>query len=712
MSLTLMRHRTDVGFRQISDANYFHVTETETHIEYLLKDLTTLSGVGEKLAERLSLLIGGRRLIDLVSHLPTRWANRSRVADISLLETDHIQTVVGEVQHFSPAPRGSKLQRIRLSDPTGFVTLVFFNGNAGYLKKQFPIGQTVAVSGLVEDFHGQRQITHPDYVVPLEQLDTIPAIEPIYPLQAGTTNKRLHGLIMSTLDDLPDFSEWITASLVKQRNWPTFEAALRLLHNPADLNETELELARERLAYDEALARALTFRLQRAMEARDDAPGMQTSATFMSEFRNSLPFDPTGAQTRAMTEVSADMGKTAPMKRMLQGDVGSGKTTVAGFAAALAIRNGFQVAVMAPTEVLARQLYTSLSSFVEPLGMSTACLVGGMRAKEKRETQEKVASGDIQLICGTHALFQDKISFSKLGLVIIDEQHRFGVADRARLADKGLAPHLLIMSATPIPRSLAMTIHGDVDLSVLDEKPAGRQPVETRIIPDARLDEIVAAVGRAIERGEQVFWVCPRVEDDDDGPSAVARHAMLSDIYQKPVGLVHGRLSSEEKTGALETFRMGQSSVLVATTVIEVGVDVPGATIMVIEGAERFGLAQLHQLRGRVGRGNQKSFCILLYSPPLGVTAKRRLETLRESEDGFHIAEVDFELRGPGDILGLEQSGVPNFRFLDLTRHQGLLAVSQKEAATLQLEGESDLTPPQQQLMRLLATHSDRGPRL
>ncbi len=671
-------------------------------IDFLTADLTVLDGVGEKLADRLKDLIGGRKVLDLLFHRPHRWADRSRVDRFDLTETDEIQTVVGIVQNVSSGGRGSKLQKIRLADDSGFLTLVFFNSNAGYLQKQFPVGRAVAVSGLVEDFHGQRQITHPDYVEDAAHIARIPLVEPIYPLTAGITNRRLHGLIMQVLSHDLVFDEWLEPSLLTSRKWTDMRAALTTLHNPEKLDEDQIALALERLAYDEALARAITFRLQRLATSKLPAPSLQSQSDLIEKFERVLPFALTNAQRRSMDDIERDLARDTPMQRMLQGDVGSGKTTVAAYACAYAVTSQVQVAVMAPTEVLARQLHKSISEMVAPLGMSTACLTGGIKAADKRETLEKAARGELDIVCGTHALFQDGVAFDQLGLVIIDEQHRFGVNDRARLAQKGVSPHLLIMSATPIPRSLAMTVHGDVDLSILDEKPAGRQPVETRTLPASRLDDVISAVGRAISRGEQVFWVCPRVEDDEDGSSAIARHAMLDDIYEQKVGLVHGRLPSAAKEDALEKFRTGETSVLVATTVIEVGVDVPGATIMVIEGAERFGLAQLHQLRGRVGRGTEKSYCLLVYTPPLGVTAKTRLDTLRKSEDGFYIAEVDFKLRGPGDILGLAQSGMPDFRFLDLTRHQGLLATSQKDATIRLKTPDTPLSSAETALLQLL----------
>ncbi len=678
----------------------------------LSQDLTSLNGVGAKLAEKLAPLLGGRTLRDLVLYKPARWVDRRAVDTFEDLIPGEVQTARGVVQHVSQAPRGSKVQKVRLADDTGFLTLVFFNSNFGYLAKQFPEGRSVAVSGPVEDFHGQKQMTHPDYVVNANDISEIPAVEPIYPLTAGITNKRLHTLILEALSKLNDLDDWLDQTVRTKHNWPDFSTALNTLHRPDGVDDSAFELGRSRLAYDEALARAIRFRIIRSVAEGFGAPCLSEPADTNARFEVALPFKPTGAQQRANSEIAADLRQTKPMQRMLQGDVGAGKTTVAAYSCFHAVQAGFQVAVMAPTEILARQLYTSIKDLLAPHDLNIECLTGGTKTAERRSILESVSTGETNVLCGTHALFQEKVEFAKLGLVIIDEQHRFGVNDRAKLVQKGQSPHLLIMSATPIPRSLAMTIQGDVDLSVLDEKPAGRKPVETRTLPDSRIEDVVSAVGRAIGRGEQVFWVCPRVEDEEGGMSAVLRHAMLDEIYEQKVGLVHGRLSSQEKTNALEAFRAGETSVLVATTVIEVGVDVPGATIMVIEGAEKFGLAQLHQLRGRVGRGSKSSFCLLVYTPPIGETAKKRLDTLRKSEDGFYIAEVDFNLRGPGDILGLAQSGVPDFRFLDLSRDQGLLAMSQKDAAFRAASKTEDQSRLEELFLEMFSPLADDRPKV
>lgn len=663
--------------------------------------ISSLKGVGPKLGVQIEALVGGRRLADLVFHRPSRWMDRSLQSSIASCLNGETQTVKGEVQKFEAAGRGSKLQKVRLADDTGFLTIVFFNSNTEYLKRQFPIGQTVLVSGKIEDFHGQRQMTHPDYVVPDARASDIPLVEPVYPLTAGLTNRRLLGFIRQALTELPELPDWLSDDARKKSNWPEINLALQTLHKPDRLVPEDIEQARERLAHDEALSRALAFQEIRSQVKLTGAIPISASANAAEQFARTLTYPLTSAQERAMAEISHDLDKEEPMQRLLQGDVGAGKTTVAAYGVYLAAKSGGQAAVMAPTEVLARQLFEAINAMLEPLGMSCACLTGRDKGGKRRDILEEVANGQTQVLCGTHALFQNDVEFNDLRLVVVDEQHRFGVNDRARLQSKGKSPHLLIMSATPIPRSLSMTVYGDIDLSILDEKPAGRQPVDTRLIAASKIGDVLDGVVRAVSRKEQVFWVCPNVEDEnDDSISAVARHAVLSELLEGGVGLVHSRLKADEKQAALERFRSGETRVLVATTVIEVGVDVPNATIMVIEGAERFGLAQLHQLRGRVGRGSKASFCILVYTPPLGETARTRLNTLRESEDGFYIAEVDFKLRGPGDVLGLAQSGLPDFRFIDLSKDQMLLASAARHAKYL--SGRKEETSEETKLLRHL----------
>tara|TARA_R110001606_G_scaffold20471_3_gene73330 strand:+ start:2978 stop:5026 length:2049 start_codon:yes stop_codon:yes gene_type:complete len=664
--------------------------------------LDTLTGVGPKLKPLLERLVDGDTLWDLLLHLPERWVDRRVRSSFEQVVFGEVATVQGEV-HAYQAPYSDKApHRIQLFDGTGFLTLAFFRADGRWLQGQFPIGSTRIVSGRVEDFNGERQMTHPDYIVDPAKGDRPPEVEPIYGLTAGLTNKRVHALAVQALDSVPDdLPEWGDAHLVAQRGWVGFKAALTGLHNPSVYDEAAFEAARLRLAYDEALARESAFALARASRKRRNAPAIPKAQVAQSRLTRSLPFRQTGAQVRAVAEISDDMSSQSPMRRMLQGDVGSGKTLVGALAAVQAAAGGFQSAFMAPTEVLARQQYETLDKLLSPLGYTVASLTGRDKGAAREGTLLGLADGSIQVVAGTHALFQESVVFRNLGLIIVDEQHRFGVQDRMRLVGKAVSPHMLVMSATPIPRTLAQAVHGDLDVTILDEKPEGRKPVETRAVPDTRIEEVVDAVGRAIKRGERAFWVCPKVDVDDDDSTAVGRHAALKDQLGVPVGLVHGRMKPTEKDSALEDFRSGRTKILVATTVIEVGVDVPEATIMVIERAEGFGLAQLHQLRGRVGRGDKPSFCVLLYRPPLGDMARERLETLRRTEDGFEIAEADFKLRGPGDMLGIRQAGATDYRIIDLSRHADLLAIAKKDATAV-VEADPDLTGPRGKALRLV----------
>ena len=640
--------------------------------------LDTLTGVGPKLKPLLERLVDGDTLWDLLLHLPERWVDRRVRSSFEQVVFGEVATVQGEV-HAYQAPYSDKApHRIQLFDGTGFLTLAFFRADGRWLQGQFPIGSTRIVSGRVEDFNGERQMTHPDYIVDPAKGDRPPEVEPIYGLTAGLTNKRVHALAVQALDSVPDdLPEWGDAHLVAQRGWVGFKAALTGLHNPSVYDEAAFEAARLRLAYDEALARESAFALARASRKRRNAPAIPKAQVAQSRLARSLPFRQTGAQVRAVAEISNDMSSQSPMRRMLQGDVGSGKT------------------------LLARQQYETLDKLLSPLGYTVASLTGRDKGAAREGTLLGLADGSIQVVAGTHALFQESVVFRNLGLIIVDEQHRFGVQDRMRLVGKAVSPHMLVMSATPIPRTLAQAVHGDLDVTILDEKPEGRKPVETRAVPDTRIEEVVDAVGRAIKRGERAFWVCPKVDVDDDDSTAVGRHAALKDQLGVPVGLVHGRMKPTEKDSALEDFRSGRTKILVATTVIEVGVDVPEATIMVIERAEGFGLAQLHQLRGRVGRGDKPSFCLLLYRPPLGEMARERLETLRRTEDGFEIAEADFKLRGPGDMLGIRQAGATDYRIIDLSRHADLLAIAKKDATAV-VEADPDLTGPRGKALRLV----------
>ena len=667
----------------------------------LFEEIDSLTGIGPKLKPVFEHLVGGTHVWDVLLHLPERWLDRRVRDSFQDIVPGEVATVRGEVQSITSPHTDKAPHKVVLFDGTGFLTLTYFRADSRWLKSQFPIGSERIVSGAVSEYAGERQMAHPDYAVDAKSNDLPPAVEPIYALTAGLTNKRFHTSAIAALERVPhDLGEWIDAELVSRRGWPTMREALAGLHAPKEYAEDRFALCRARLAYDEALSREITFSLARKARLTRSGPTIPPSPKRQNQLASTLPYKLTGAQIRATREISDDMQTPSPMRRMLQGDVGAGKTLVAAMAAIQAMEAGYQVAVMAPTEVLARQQYETLSSLLTPLGYVVGALTGRDKGAARDGTLLGLVDGSIQLVCGTQALFQKTIQFRSLGLIIVDEQHRFGVADRMRLAGKSASPHILVMSATPIPRTLALAVNGDMEVSVLDEKPVGRLPIETRAIPDTRIEDVVEAIGRAIKRGERAFWVCPRVDAEDAGAAVHRANALRRDL-NADVGLVHGRLKPAEKDQALEDFRSGKSSILVATTVIEVGVDVPEATIMVIENTESFGLAQLHQLRGRVGRSDRQSYCLLLYKPPLGETARARIDVLRNTEDGFEIADADFRLRGPGDLLGLRQSGSIDFRVLDLARDSDLVDIARQDAR-FQVERDPDFTTPRGGAMRLL----------
>lgn len=655
-------------------------------------DLGSLPGVGPKMKPVLARLVGGETVLDLLYHLPTSWIDRRNRGSIAEVEIDSVATVTGVVDKLTPSPRGKLPARVRIRDDTGFLTLVYFHANKQWLERTFKEGSSVIVSGLVQDYQGGRQMTHPDHVLNPGSEDDLPEVEPVYPMTANLAAKALRKFIAAGLERLPELGEWIDPHLLAKSAWPGFSDALRLLHQPASYDPEAFARARARLAYDEAFAREVAIGQARLARERRSARPAPRAVNIERTIIEALPFRPTRAQMEAAADVSRDMDRSIPMRRMIQGDVGSGKTLVAALAAAQASAAGRLTAVMSPTEVLARQQADALGRFLAPAGIRCVALTGRDKGAVRSEILADIAAGHIQVVSGTQALYQSDVRLPDLGLVVIDEQHRFGVADRLKLTAKGEAPHMLVMSATPIPRTMALAVHGDLDISVIAEKPANRQEVVTAVVADNRIDEVLDAVVRAAARGESAFWICPTVDSEDAGESsAILRHSVLSDLVDAPVALVHGRMPPAERDEALDAFRDGRARVLVATTVIEVGVDVPDATIIVIERAEKFGLAQLHQLRGRVGRGSKPSSCLLLYHPPLTEAGKERLNILRQTTDGFEIAEADFRLRGPGDLLGLRQSGAPDFRLLDLVKDGGLIETARSDARSA-LQSDPALT--------------------
>lgn len=669
----------------------------------LFAPTTSLKGVGPRVAEALERAMGSR-VKDLLMTPPRGCIDRSARPGISA--TLHEQTATFEVTVGShlPPPRKGRPYRIMVSDESGEMVLTYFHARGSYLKNLLPEGSKRVISGKVEHFRGEVQMSHPDFVVAPEQADQIPPLEPLYPLSAGLSQKVAGKAMIEALKRLPGLPEWQDSALLAEKDWPRWSEAMLRLHSPQYVVDTGVtSLPRSRLAYDELFAKQMAMAIVREQNRRSAGRNMQTRGEYVKEVLAGAPFKPTGAQERAYAEIAKDMASPFRMARLLQGDVGAGKTFVAALAAAHACEAGAQVAIMAPTEILARQHEVTLRKLLEPSGLIVQAVTGRDKGKPREALATGLREGYIDVVCGTHALFQDKVAFKNLGLVIIDEQHRFGVHDRMKLSEKGSRPDLLVMTATPIPRTLALTTYGDLDVSRLDEKPAGRLPIDTRIVPMEKLDALIDGVGRAVKEGAQVYWVCPLVEDSEliDLSSVEDRHRQLSAIFGPGrIGLLHGRMKAQEKEAIALAFKRGEFDILVATTVIEVGVDAPNATIIVIEHAERFGLAQLHQLRGRVGRSDKQSSCLLLYQGPLSVSGKKRLEIMRQTEDGFVIAEEDWELRGSGDLLGARQSGLPAFKMADMDKHKGLLETAVQDARLL-VQKDPKLETPRGQAARL-----------
>ena len=670
----------------------------------LFVPVTALPGVGPRLAP-LYQRLAGDKVVDLLWHRPSGLVDRRYCPPLAEAIPGRVATLTVRIEAHLPGDGGRRPYKVRVSDDTGFAHLVYFHPREGWLRELLPEGAIRVVSGIVEGFNGEITLPHPDHVVPPERRAEVMTVEPTYPLTAGLTLRPLTRAIRAALDRAPDLPEWLDPSWRDAQGWPGWREALRRLHAPTGLEELGPDTpARRRLAYDELLSGQLALALVRAHLRRRKGRALAAPAQALrAKVLAALPFSPTGAQTRALAEIEADLARPAPMLRLLQGDVGSGKTLVAFLALLTAIEAGSQGALMAPTEILARQHFASLEPLAAAAGIRLGLLTGRDKGKARAARLADLAEGRIDLLIGTHALFQDDVVFRDLGLAVIDEQHRFGVHQRLDLAAKGHGVDMLVMTATPIPRTLLLSAYGDMDYSRLDEKPPGRTPIDTRVVPLARLDEMVAAVGRALDSGARVYWVCPLVEESEQSDLAAAeqRFADLAGIFGERVGLVHGKMRPTARDAVMGRFASGEITLLVATTVIEVGVDVPEATVMVVEHAERFGLAQLHQLRGRVGRGSGQSRCLLLYATPLGEIAKARLEILRASDDGFVIAEEDLRLRGGGEILGTRQSGLPEYRLADLASHGSLLEHARGEAEAV-LERDPDLATPRGAALRVL----------
>ena len=665
-------------------------------LDPLFAPASSLPGVGPKIALLLDRLLGEAerpaRVVDVLFHLPQGGISRERVGSIAEAPVGQPVTLAVTVTAHRPAPfgRAKAPYKVLVEDDSGDVTLVFFNMPPARMEKLLPVGARRFVSGKIEIWDGHRQIVHPDRILDERNAANLPAVEAVYGQTEGLSSRLLARYAHGALERLPSLPEWQDPTWLEREGFPAFDAALRTLHQPEDAAELSEEAlakspARRRLAYDELLASQLALALVRSRMRRLPGRANAGDGSLVARLQKALPYALTGAQARAVENIRRDLVADTRMLRLLQGDVGSGKTAVALLAMASAIEAGRQAALMAPTEILARQHFERLEPLARRAGLRLALLTGRDKGAERRRALLGLAEGAIKIVVGTHALFQEDVVFRDLGLAVVDEQHRFGVHQRLALGAKGEAVDVLVMTATPIPRTLALTYFGDMDVSVLDEKPPGRKPIDTRLVSTERLDEVIGGIGRAVAAGDQVYWICPLVAESEviDVAAAEDRYEHLRQIFGDQVGLVHGKLAGRDKDAAMERFSRGGTKILVSTTVVEVGVDVPAATVMVVEHAERFGLAQLHQLRGRIGRGERASTCLLLYKGPLGETAKARLETMRATEDGFRIAEEDLRLRGPGEILGTRQSGEETFRAATPEDVATLAPIAQRDAQLL-----------------------------
>jgi ATP-dependent DNA helicase RecG len=671
-----------------------------------------LPGIGPKtgklfdrLFERTSAAAPDTRLIDLLFHMPHAVIDRRQRVKIADAVPDRMVLFEARVaEHRPPPPRSKAPYKVLVEDETGDVLLVFFLANHQWIEKSLPLGATRWISGKLELWDGYRQIVHPDRVLDAEGLAKLPPVEPVYPLTEGLHLRMLAKAIDAALTKVPALPEWHSDFVTKSPGFLSFKDALSQTHRPPTPEAIGLEQpARLRLALDELLANQLALVMMRTHMRQTAGRANTASGTLAAEIEKALPFALTRSQVEAFAEIKSDLGAAKRMLRLLQGDVGSGKTLVALLAMASVVEAGHQAALMAPTEILARQHYETIAPFAEAAGLRLALLTGRDKAAARNKTLTALAEGEIDILIGTHALFQESVAFRDLALAVVDEQHRFGVHQRLALGRKGEAVDVLVMTATPIPRTLVLTYFGDMDVSTLREKPAGRQPIETRALPLDRIGDVVARLAGAIAKGTRAYWVCPLVEESEllDVAAAQERFATLQQVFGSKVGLLHGKMKGKDKDETMAAFASGAIQILVATTVIEVGVDVPEATIIVIEHAERFGLAQLHQLRGRVGRGKGKSSCLLLYKTPLGETAKSRIEIMRETEDGFRIAEEDLRLRGEGEVLGTRQSGTPGFRLARLEVHGALLTLARQEAQMI-MKDNPRLEGPRGEALRIL----------
>lgn len=647
--------------------------------------VTTLKGVGGALAEKLAKL-GIQSLQDLLFHLPHRYEDRTRIIPMGNLRIGDVGVVEGEVMKADLVMGRRRSLQVTLKDSSGFLVMRFFHFNAAQ-KNQLTEGAQVRCFGEVRPGRAGYEFYHPEYQVnpPPMPARGEATLTPVYPLTEGIQQPRVRSLCQQALGYLKRYPirEWLPAELLASYQLPGISEAVKLVHSPPASAPVHLLVegrhpAQQRLVMEELLAHQLSLlQVRQQVQAREALPLLPTG-DLPERFLDLLPFSLTGAQRHVMSEIRQDLSQPVPMLRLVQGDVGSGKTVVAALAALQAIGAGAQIALMAPTEILAEQHYHNFRGWLEPLGIRVAWLSGKIKGKARKEALEEIGSAKASVVIGTHALFQEDVAFHRLAMVIVDEQHRFGVHQRLALREKGvggtMAPHQLIMTATPIPRTLAMSAYADLDTSVIDELPPGRKPIETIAIPDSRRDDVTDRVRKACREGRQAYWVCTLIEESEAlqcQAAEVTARELGERLPDLKLGLVHGRLKAAEKAAVMDQFKQGELDLLVATTVIEVGVDVPNASLIIIENPERLGLAQLHQLRGRVGRGEEASFCVLMYHPPLSLNGKARLQALRDSQDGFVIAEKDLEIRGPGEVLGTRQTGMMQFRLADFERDKG-----------------------------------------
>ncbi|MFA7307251.1 MAG: ATP-dependent DNA helicase RecG [Hyphomicrobium sp.] len=680
----------------------------------LFASAQTIAGIGPRLILLLKKCLAlppgvtEPRVVDMLWHMPTGVIDRRAEPQLASAVPGSIVTLQLRVLKHKPPPRGNRKApyKVTCEDDTARIDLVFFHAERKFIENQLPEGEVRFVSGRIERYGEVLQMAHPDYIVSPDARDDLPMLEPVYPLTAGLSGKIMVKAARQAIDRVPDVPEWQEPRWLEARGWPNFKTALNRVHRPVDAQDVSNGAGPwQRLAYDELLAGQLAFALVRQNLKAERGRRLSGDGNLRRKIADALPFTLTGSQQIALAEISDDLAAPHRMLRLLQGDVGSGKTVVALLTMAVAIEAGAQAALMAPTEVLARQHLETIAPLADAAGLRVALLTGREKGKARDAILERLASGDIDILIGTHALFQSDVVFNDLALAVIDEQHRFGVHQRLALQAKGANndTNVLVMTATPIPRTLLMTHYGDLDVSKLTEKPAGRKPITTKALPLESLERLIERIRAQLAEGAQVYWVCPLIESSEltDLAAAEERFAHLRQIFGDGVGLLHGALSGKEKDETMAAFAEGAINILVATTVIEVGVNVPNANIMVIEHAERFGLAQLHQLRGRVGRGSRESFCMLVYKAPLGETAGKRLKMMEETEDGFQIAEKDLELRGGGEILGARQSGAPGFRVAEVPGYDTLLAAASDDAA-LVLGNDPNLTSPRGQALRTL----------